>query len=673
MDNRPVNLFLQKIEENARKVFSSLPEDNGGNRSRQRNCTLVKIKEEETGDEIQEYAATAMSELLGWYGYDKVDSGYTKSLNLDHFTSISDAKNQALQTDQDIVSNKLRLKSPVVNTSDSIFEVSNVPLSYSNNNLMSVNRQLISSPLSLKPVSFGTTSKFPYESYSSSIYPDNVSCSWCGKIVQIFELERSNSFSYNMMDALGYFCSENCFAASRRAIFKQAKTCDWCRHIRNPISYVDLQDGKSQLQFCSNKCLNQYKMNIFCHETQTHLMLQGLNNVPFHDTEKSGLITPELWFRSCQSPLNSPAENTYLVDTHLTHSLSSPLCENRSIETEEIDNEKSVDPHKKWPGKINSVCTKKCTKSNNCNKHKKNFYTEINEHDKEQSLVNEKSKCCHSMINQTNCKENYLRKNDLNCKDFKQEYVMDTMNNSHSPKDSNTYLERNIHVKNIRNLQEKGYDTPTENILQSSSWFSNSTSPTMHHEIPSLSKSCINEPNQIRYQNQTNVFSRSSSVKQSNPTELFHSLPPTTLLPPVTVLVPYPLPIPIPIPIPIPVPISTAIFNKLVTDKEDSINMKDSNCKNVECKNSIENKYSVFDKPQIKTTNLSTAEDSQQVKLDKFSFSSSSLKTNTEINDTSHQLQQNKKLLRKRKRSNKIINHEHEKIQLKKRNNFIAT
>lgn len=43
------------------------------------------------------------------------------------------------------------------------------------------------------------------------------------------------------MDALGYFCSENCFAASRRAIFKQAKTCDWCRHIRNPISYVDLQ------------------------------------------------------------------------------------------------------------------------------------------------------------------------------------------------------------------------------------------------------------------------------------------------------------------------------------------------------------------------------------------------------------------------------------------------
>ena len=36
---------------------------------------------------LQEYAATAMSELLGWYGYEKVDSGCTRGLNLDHFGS----------------------------------------------------------------------------------------------------------------------------------------------------------------------------------------------------------------------------------------------------------------------------------------------------------------------------------------------------------------------------------------------------------------------------------------------------------------------------------------------------------------------------------------------------------------------------------------------------------
>lgn len=116
-----------------------------------------------------------MSELLGWYGYDKVDSGCTKSLNLDHFTSISDTntKNQALQINQDIVSKQLTLKSPIMNTSNSACEVSNIPLSYSNNNLMSMNRQLIS-PLPLKSVSFGTTSTFPYKTYPNSIYSGKV-------------------------------------------------------------------------------------------------------------------------------------------------------------------------------------------------------------------------------------------------------------------------------------------------------------------------------------------------------------------------------------------------------------------------------------------------------------------------------------------------------------------
>lgn len=34
---------------------------------------------------------------------------------------------------------------------------------------------------------------------------------------------------------------------------------------------MDFYDGASQLQFCSDKCLNQYKMQIFCKETQAHL------------------------------------------------------------------------------------------------------------------------------------------------------------------------------------------------------------------------------------------------------------------------------------------------------------------------------------------------------------------------------------------------------------------
>jgi hypothetical protein len=46
------------------------------------------------------------------------------------------------------------------------------------------------------------------------------------------------------------FCSEQCFAQCRRASFKRNRVCDWCRHVRHTVSYVDFQDGESQLQFC---------------------------------------------------------------------------------------------------------------------------------------------------------------------------------------------------------------------------------------------------------------------------------------------------------------------------------------------------------------------------------------------------------------------------------------
>ncbi|XP_062561906.1 sine oculis-binding protein homolog isoform X2 [Armigeres subalbatus] len=100
------------------------------------------------------------------------------------------------------------------------------------------------------------------------------------------------------------FCSESCFSQSRRASFKRAKTCDWCRHVRHAVSYVDFQDGVTQLQFCSDKCLNQYKMQIFCNETQAHLDMNP------HLKEKSAstgsLITPDLWLKNCKSRSVSP-------------------------------------------------------------------------------------------------------------------------------------------------------------------------------------------------------------------------------------------------------------------------------------------------------------------------------------------------------------------------------
>lgn len=92
-------------------------------------------------------------------------------------------------------------------------------------------------------------------------------CSWCHQEISAQSTEIIGSQGTTV------FCSENCFLFWRRASFKRAKTCDFCKSVRNAVSYVDFNDGASQLQFCSDKCLNQYKMQIFCRETQAHLEL----------------------------------------------------------------------------------------------------------------------------------------------------------------------------------------------------------------------------------------------------------------------------------------------------------------------------------------------------------------------------------------------------------------
>lgn len=96
------------------------------------------------------------------------------------------------------------------------------------------------------------------------------------------------------------YCTESCFFQSRRASFKRTKTCDWCKHIRHAVNYVDFNDGATQLQFCSDKCLNQYKMEIFCKETQAHLDMNPHLKEPNNITESNSLITPELWLNICQ-------------------------------------------------------------------------------------------------------------------------------------------------------------------------------------------------------------------------------------------------------------------------------------------------------------------------------------------------------------------------------------
>lgn len=78
--------------------------------------------------------------------------------------------------------------------------------------------------------------------------------------------------------------------------------CDWCKHIRHTKEYLDFGAGERRLQFCSAKCLNQYKMDIFYKETQA--ALPGALCNPGHGPVGEGklecgggvqLLTPESW------------------------------------------------------------------------------------------------------------------------------------------------------------------------------------------------------------------------------------------------------------------------------------------------------------------------------------------------------------------------------------------
>ena len=671
MDSNSAKSFVKKVGRNARKIFSSSLKDNGGNCSSR--STSVKIKEEkETTEEIQEYAATTMSELLGWYGYDKVDSGCTKSLNLDHFTSTpSRRSSQALPAARNLISSKRIQRSPIsVNTAKSPCEVTSLPLLYSTKTLTAMNEQSTSPPLLLKK-SLDPAPKFPYKHYTSPACSDNTACSWCGRVTQTCEPGRANSLSHNMLNTFGHFCSEACFAAGRRAVFKRAKTCDWCRHMRNPISYVDFQDGERQLQFCSDKCLNQYKMDIFCHETQTHLMLHGLNNVSCHDSEKGNLITPELWFRSCQSPLN-PSEDTCTMDEHATSNSSS--SHSGAKEREENEIVKSVETNRKAARKKDSFCIRMCAKANNC-KEKKSLCSEINEdgRSEEQAPTNEEN-FCHFMTNQNYCRGNCSERKALNFKDFKNDCsLMDVINqrSCNQKRKSGIFLEKNIHVKDVRNLQEERDHNLSESVLRSSSWFANLTASAVQHKAPLLSKSFTDGSNAAKCEKQPNVSSRASSPVQSNRAKVSVRALPTTLLPPVTVLVPYPIPLPIPIPIPIPIP--TPISSKLLTSrKEISTCTNDLKYESVKHKDPTENNGSIPNESRLYTNTNEPTKESSQRETSRQSCPTSSTTIKTESPSNVNLVKHAAKHPRKRKRLTEIIDYEHEEFQLKKGNKFIA-
>ncbi|KAH8253945.1 hypothetical protein KR032_007826, partial [Drosophila birchii] len=307
----------------------------------------VQIKKELPSDEIKEFAHNTMNELLGWYGFegvdvDRLDLTAKTSRLLQSAAAAAVANQQQQQQHHHQQQLQQEQQQHLERKRSSLFRSRSVlAAAYLNNNNSnsSSNKnngagtvagtgaagggvsgngrkgglQNCSSTTttpsdhdtrssreedSKSPLSIGKTAGVPHTEEKI----DFSNCCWCHRPIA------ENAPDYLTSSDGPRYCSESCFAQSRRASFKKAKTCDWCKHVRHAVSYVDFQDGASQLQFCSEKCLNQYKMQIFCHETQTHLDLHPhLRDQVLDPGSEAGLITPDLWLRNCRSRSASPA------------------------------------------------------------------------------------------------------------------------------------------------------------------------------------------------------------------------------------------------------------------------------------------------------------------------------------------------------------------------------
>ncbi|XP_059057577.1 sine oculis-binding protein homolog [Achroia grisella] len=412
----------------------------------------------ENEEEIKEFAETAMNELLGWYGYERLE------LRRWAASRARDAASPEQSSDQ----------------------------------------------------------------------KNKDECSWCNKNI--------TSESGALQQAGATFCSELCFSQSRRANFKRAKTCDWCRHVRHTVAYVDFQDGATQLQFCSDKCLNQYKMHIFCRETQAHL---ELNPHLVNASSSSNLITPELWLKNCRSRSASPISERSGSPT--PDGVSAKQTNSEKPETQKAQNRKSPLPlitiaptaklmKPKLPSEERTSIQKspeikKDARSNKMNLRKRRT-----------------SKCSATITSQTVKRTSTPKAQDLRiCSPSIDGSSPSTTGNSaiHSPPHP-----VNPHPGPPPHFPNPMFGMPAPVFMD----------PLNEHRHPNMF------PPRLNFLPRTGI---PIHERPRIPPPL-NFPPPLGQVPPVTVLVPYPVVLPIPLPIPIPIPITSFIqahcANKVKTE-----------------------------------------------------------------------------------------------------------
>ncbi|XP_037079318.1 sine oculis-binding protein homolog [Pollicipes pollicipes] len=192
--------------------------------------------------DIQEFAETAMKEMLSWYGYERRDSP-------------PPGRYERRGSPPPGAGGAGRLSRPSSPVTDGSM-----------------------SPRAVSPVTAALAN-------DAGCKRTPVVCSWCNKLgAQLYTMGSKA------------FCSEPCFSQSRAANFRKTKLCDWCKNIRDSLN-IEYINGDQQLQFCSESCLNAYKMNIFCKETEAHIQMLPQLRELVSRSSKDSLITPDMWLR----------------------------------------------------------------------------------------------------------------------------------------------------------------------------------------------------------------------------------------------------------------------------------------------------------------------------------------------------------------------------------------
>ncbi|XP_029281469.1 LOW QUALITY PROTEIN: sine oculis-binding protein homolog [Cottoperca gobio] len=327
----------------------------------------------EINQEMKTFAESTMNELLGWYGYDKVDLRDSEANEIRNYRErrqhVSVLKENSLpkpkSLDTKVGNTVLAMKS---GERESSSVPSSSPSSSSTCSSLTTSKEHTSAPVIVPLIK---------PSAVEDVQNVQIVCVWCQK-------EGVKRYSLCMGSELKSFCSEKCFAACRRAYFKRNKArdedlhgerspqhphtedsprlvlkinsnvrvCDWCKHVRHTKEYLDFGSGEERLQFCSTKCLNQYKMDVFYREARAALTSSSPNRTSQEgraDTIVAGqkLLTPESWSSSSSggearhrnlsprgpTPIHGSTESTSISPSEASSSNSKiPVSGMRSLE-----------------------------------------------------------------------------------------------------------------------------------------------------------------------------------------------------------------------------------------------------------------------------------------------------------------------------------------------------